>query len=75
MKVEDIIKLIKDCTSVRIKARTSIFNSLHDVTITSFIVKKGHAEIEMCNLVLMWEEVIEIESNVEGLILIVRGCE
>ena len=70
MRVEDITKLCTSWTRVTIKARISIF-----VTITSFLVKKVKAEIEICNLVLLWEEVIEIEITEEGLTLIVRGCE
>ena len=75
MRVEDITKLCAHFTRVTIKARTSIFGRLHDVTITSVLVKHGHAEIETCNLVLLWEEVIEIESTAEGLTVIVKGCE
>lgn len=75
MRVEDITKLCSDWIRVTIKARISIFGRYHDVTITSFLVKKGNAEIEMCNFVLLCEEVIEIETTEEGLTLIVRGCE
>ncbi len=75
MIVEDITKLCVHFTRVTIKARTSIFGQYHDVMITSVLVKHGHAEIEMCNLVLLWEEVIKIESTAEGLILFVRGRE
>ena len=75
MRVEDITKLCAHFTRVTIKARTSIFGRLHDVVITSVLVKHGHAEIEMCNLVLLWEEVIEIESTDKGLTVVVKGCE
>lgn len=75
MRVEDITKLCSSLNRVTIKARTSIFGRLHDVKITSFLVKNGKMETEICDPVLMWEEVIEIDSNAEGLILIVRGCE
>ena len=59
---------------ITIKARMSIFGKYRDIMITSFLVKNGRANIDD-NLVLLSEDVIEIDSNDEGIILTIRGCE
>jgi hypothetical protein len=53
----------------------SIFGKKHDIMITSFLAKNGIANIDNGNRVLLSEEVIEIDSNDEGIILTIRGCE
>jgi hypothetical protein len=52
----------------------SIFGKYRDIMITSFLVKNGRANIDD-NLVLLSEDVIELDSNDEGIILTIRGCE
>lgn len=75
MRVKDITELCISYTRITIKARMSIFGKNHDIMITSFIAKNGIANIDNGNLVLLSEDVIEIDSNDEGIILTIRGCE
>lgn len=75
MRVTDITKLCLNYTRIMIKARMSIFGKNHDIMITSFLAKNGIANIDDGNLVLLSEDVIEIDSNDEGIILTIRGCE
>ena len=75
MRVEDIVKLCFPFTHITIKARMSIFGCLHDVKILSFTVSHGKAEIEPCNIVLLYEEVLQLKATEEGLSIIIRGCE
>lgn len=75
MRVKDITELCLSYTRITIKARMSIFGKKHDVMITSFLAKNGIANIDNGNRVLLSEEVIEIDSNDEGIILTIRGCE
>ena len=75
MRVKDITELCLSYIRITIKARMSIFGKNHDIMITSFLAKNGIANIDKGNLVLLSEEVIEIDSNDEGIILTIRGCE
>lgn len=75
MRVKDIAELCVSFTRITIKARMSIFGKNRDIMITSIMVKNGRVDIDKPNLVLLSEDVIEIESTPEGIILIVRGCE
>ena len=74
MRVKDITCLCMSFNRITIKARMSIFGKYRDIMITSFLVKNGIANIDD-NLVLLSEDVIEIDSNDEGIILTIRGCE
>jgi hypothetical protein len=53
----------------------SIFGKYRDIMITSFLVKNGRVNIDDDNLVLLSEDVIELDTNDEGIILTIRGCE
>lgn len=75
MRVKDITELCLSYTHITIKVRMSIFGKNHDIMITSFLAKNGIANIDNDNFVLLSEEVIEIDSNDEGIILTIRGCE
>lgn len=75
MRVKDITKLCVSYSRIIIKARMSIFGKNHDIMITSFLTKNGIAIIDDNNLVLLSEDVIEIDSNDEGIILTIRGRE
>nr|DAX04290.1 MAG TPA: hypothetical protein [Caudoviricetes sp.] len=74
MRVKDIVRLCMSFNRITIKARMSIFGKYRDIMITSFLVKNGRANIDD-NLVLLSEDVIELDSNDEGIILTIRGCE
>lgn len=75
MRVKDITCLCMSFNRITIKARMSIFGKCRDIMITSFLVKNGRANIDDDNLVLLSEDVIEIDSNDEDIILTIRGCE
>lgn len=75
MRVKDITELCVNYIRITIKARMSIFGKKHDIMITSFLAKNGIANIDDSNRVLLSEDVIEIDSNDEGIILTIRGCE
>lgn len=75
MRVKDITCLCTNFNHITIKARMSIFGKYRDITITSFLVKNGIANIDDDNIVLLSEDVIEMDSNDEGIVLTVRGCE
>lgn len=75
MRVKDITCLCMSFNRITIKARMSIFGKYRDIMITSFIVKNGIANMDDDNLVLLSEDVIEIDSKDEGIILTIRGCE
>lgn len=75
MRVKDITCLCMSFNRITIKARMSIFGKYRDIMITSFLVKNGIANIDDDNLVLLSEDVIEIDSNDDGIILTIRGCE
>lgn len=75
MRVKDITCLCMSFNHITIKARMSIFGKYRDIMITSFLVKNGRANIDDDDLVLLSEDVIEIDSNDEGIILTIRGCE
>lgn len=75
MRVKDITCLCMSFNRITIKARMSIFGKYRDIMITSFLVKNGRVNIDDDNLVLLSEDVIEIDSNDESIILTIRGCE
>ena len=75
MRVKEIVRLCMSFNRITIKARMSIFGKNHDIMITSFLAKNGIVNIDDHNLVLLSEEVIEIDSNDEGINLTIRGCE
>lgn len=74
MRVLDVLKLFETGTSVTIKARITIFGRLHDVVITNVKAVHGKAEIDIQNLMLMYEEIIEIQHSSNDVILVVSGC-
>lgn len=75
MRVKDIVRLCMSVNRITIKARMSIFGKYRDIMITSFLVKNGRVNIDDDNLVLLSEDVIELDTNDEGIILTIRGCE
>lgn len=75
MRVKDITKLCASYSRITIKARMSVFGKSHDIMITSFLTKNGISIIDDNDLELLSEDVIEIDSNDEGIILTIRGRE
>ena len=67
MRVKDITCLCISFNHITIKSRMSIFGK--------YLVNNGIANIDDDNIVLLSENVIEIDSNDEGIVLTVRGCE
>ena len=75
MRVDAILKLLKWPANVIIKARTAIFGRYYDVKIAEFNINSDKLYTPVKDLILLYEEVIEISAEENTIILTVRGCE